>query len=171
MPLIHHRRALLIAAAALLLASAVPAAAQEEGIALGATPEPVVLQDLDGGSYDLADVMGRKPVLVVFWATWCPVCRVLDPRIAAARERFGEQAEFLVVAVGVSQTPAQIRQHIQRHPPAGRLLWDADGAAVRAFEAPGTGYLVILDGDGRVRYTGTGTEQDIEAALLDALGR
>jgi len=36
---------------------------------------------------------------------------------------------------------------------------------VRAFEAPATSYLVILDGDGRVAYTGLGRDQDVVQAL------
>src|SRR5690606_10933167 len=58
-----------------LLASALlphPAAAQEVGLPLGSRPEPVVIEDLDGTPVDLADYIGRKPVLLEFWATWCP---------------------------------------------------------------------------------------------------
>lgn len=139
--------------------------AQDDGIAVGALVEPFTIQDMEGGEVDLAEVIGRKPVLVVFWATWCPVCRVLDPRLATAREKFGDRVEFLVVAVGVGQRPEQIATHIRRHPVAGRLLYDARGAAARAFEAPGTGYVVILGEDGRVAWTGTGPDQDFEAAL------
>lgn len=149
-------------------------AQEEEGIAVGAVVEPFTIEDLDGAAVDLSEVIGRKPVLVEFWATWCPVCRVLDPKLAAARERFGDRVEFLVVAVGVGQQKAQIRQHIRRHPVAGRLLWDARGAAARAFQAPGTGYVVLLDDAGRVVWTGTGAEQDLESAvarLLSSAGR
>lgn len=160
-----RRRAAAILGAALALASAGGLSAQDDGIALGAVVEPFTIQDMEGAEVDLSDVIGRKPVLVEFWATWCPVCRVLDPRLASAREEFGDRVEFLVVAVGVAQRPEQIAAHIRRHPVAGRLLYDARGAAARAFEAPGTGYVVILDGDGRVAWTGTGPDQDFEAAL------
>ncbi len=47
----------------------------------------------------------------------------------------------------------------------GRVVWDGRGRAARAFEAPGTGFIVILDEAGKVVYTGTGAEQDLEAAL------
>ena len=156
---------------ALALALLAPAAAmaQDEGIAVGATVQPFAMETLEGDAVDLASVIGKKPVLVEFWATWCPVCRVLDPKLAAARDRFGDRVEFLVIAVGVGQRKDQVARHITRHPVAGRLLWDGRGAAARAFEAPGTGYVVLLDATGKVVWTGTGTEQDVEAALARLL--
>ena len=154
-------------ALAAALAAAAPVTAQEEGIAVGETPDTPTLETLDGGRLDLAEVVGTKPVLVEFWAHWCAVCRALEPRVKAAHEAYGDRVEFLVVAIGVAQTPDQVRQHVARRPVPGTVLWDGRGAAVRAFEAPGTGFIVILDEDGTVAYAGTGTEQD----LMGALGR
>ena len=48
-------------------------------------------------------------------------------------------------------------------------IWDTRGRAVRAFLAPATSYVAILDTDGRVVYTGIGSQQNIEAAVLKAL--
>jgi hypothetical protein len=45
------------------------------------------------------------------------------------------------------------------------VLWDGAGNAVRAFDAPATSYVVILDRQGKVAYTGVGPDQDLEAAL------
>jgi thiol-disulfide isomerase/thioredoxin len=166
-----------VAAAALACGAALtnppPLAAQDDviGIARGATPPAVQVQDLDGQPVDLSTFVGRKPVLVEFWATWCSVCRSLLPRMEAAHRRYGRQVEFLVVGVGVNQTRSTMRRHLQDHPMPFRFYFDADGAAVRAFEAPATGYIVALDARGRVVYTGAGTGQDIEAAVRLALGR
>ena len=49
------------------------------------------------------------------------------------------------------------------------FLWDGNGAAVRAFQAPATSYVAVLDTKGRVVYTGVGADQDIEAALRRAV--
>jgi hypothetical protein len=49
------------------------------------------------------------------------------------------------------------------------VLWDEGGRAVRAFLAPGTSYIVVLDTEGTVVYTGSGADQDIEAAVLRGL--
>ena len=158
----------------LLLATAAgPAIAQEDeiGIARGATPPAVTIEDLDGRPVDLAQWVGKKPVVVEFWATWCPLCAALFPRLEAAHRRYGDSVQVLVVAVGVNQSPSSIKRHLTRHPLPFPVLWDGYGAAVRAFQAPGTSYVVVLDPRGKVSYTGYGAEQDIEAAVRKAVSR
>lgn len=152
------------------LLGAGPAAAQE-GIEVGQVPEPVVVETLDGDVVDLGEIFGQRPVLVEFWATWCHICLALHPRVVAAHEKYGDHVEFLMVAVAVGQDQARVKQHMARHPMPGRVVWDAAGAAVRAFEAPGTGFIVVLDADGRVAYTGTGADQDLDGALARVVGQ
>jgi peroxiredoxin len=143
------------------------AVAQDDnvGIAIGTRPPAVTIEDLDGRPVDLGLIIGKKPVLLEFWATWCPVCAALFPRIEAAHARFGDRVEFVVIAVAVNQSRASIKRHLTRHPMPFRILWDTDGHAVRAFHAPSTSYVVVLDSAGKVAYTGLGAEQDIEAAV------
>ncbi|MEJ2501852.1 MAG: TlpA disulfide reductase family protein [Gemmatimonadota bacterium] len=159
----------LVAAAGLVGADAV--AAQDDGIAVGATPEPVVIETLDGEPVDLGEIVGSRPVLVEFWATWCAVCRALEPAMQAAHDAHGEDVEFIVVAAAVAQTREQVQQHLERHALPGRVLWDTEGRATRAFQAPGTGYIVVLDEEGKVAYTGTGADQDLVAALGSVVAR
>lgn len=166
-----RRLARLLAAVAVLGGLAIPGPinAQDEGIALGATPDPVVLETLDGEPVDLSELVGEKPVLLEFWATWCAVCRGLEPAMKAVQESFGERVEIVIVAAAVAQTKERVEQHLIRHPAPGRVLWDTGGRFTRAFDAPGTGYVVILDTDGKVAYTGTGAGQDLEAAMTRVL--
>jgi thiol-disulfide isomerase/thioredoxin len=158
----------LTALACLIIPGAAHVAAQE-GIELGALPNAVVLETLDGEPVDLGRIFGQRPVLVEFWASWCHVCLALHPRVLAAHEKYGDQVEFIIVAVGVGQDQARVRQHMARHPMPGQVLWDGRGEAVRAFEAPGTGFIVVLDAEGRVAYTGTGVDQDLQGALASVL--
>lgn len=149
----------------ILLLLAAPAAAQDVGLPLGSTPTAATVQDLDGNEVDLARYVGSGPVLLEFWATWCPICRALEPKLAAAHERFGDRVDFLRIGVAVNETPRSIRRHLKDHPLPGTVLYDARGNATRAFEAPTTSFIVILDAAGRVAYTGVGEDQDIDAAL------
>jgi thiol-disulfide isomerase/thioredoxin len=144
------------------------AQAQDEGdmgIAVGAKPPVVTIADLDGHPVDLGQVVGKKPVLLEFWATWCPLCEALLPKLEAAHARFGDRMEFVAIAVAINQSPASVQRHLAKHPIPFRFLWDTDGNAVRAFQAPSTSYVVVLDAAGKVVYTGIGEDQDIDAAV------
>jgi len=140
------------------------------GIPVGETPPAVTLESLTGDSVPLSQWIGKKPVIIEFWATWCPICAELLPRMEAAQKKFGDRAEFLVVAVAVNQSKNSVRRHLERDPMPFTFLWDGNGAAVRAFQAPSTSYVAVLDAKGRVVYTGVGADQDIEAAIERAVG-
>jgi thiol-disulfide isomerase/thioredoxin len=163
----HHARPFLLLAL-LVAALAQPRAASAQdviGLPIGARPQAVTIETLAGEPVDLAQWVGRKPVVIEFWATWCPLCMQLQPRLDAAHARYGDRVEFLAVAVAVNQTKRSIARHLERHQMPFPLLWDTDGRATRAFGAPSTSYIVILDAQGRVAYTGVGGTQDIEAAV------
>ena len=157
-----RRTAFLLAVLAAL--TAFPAHAQG-GLAIGTTVAPVVVPDLDDQPFDFATVLGRKPVVVQFWATWCTICEALMPAMRAAKAQFGDRVEFIGVNVTVNQTPARVRRYLEEHNPPFRNLYDRRGAAVRAFEAPATGFIAIVGADGKIAYTGSGPRQDIAAEL------
>lgn len=159
-------------AAFVVLASVFPTLLHAQdviGIPVGERPPAVTLENLNGESVALSQWIGKKPVIVEFWATWCPICEALLPRLEAAHKKYGDRAEFIVVAVAVNQSQSSVRRHLERHPMPFTFLWDGKGAAVRAFQAPSTSYIAVLDASGKVVYTGVGEEQDIDAALERAL--
>jgi thiol-disulfide isomerase/thioredoxin len=158
------RRAALGALALLSLCTA-GAAAQEAGIAVGSRAPAVVVSELDGKPVDLAQYLGRKPVMLEFWATWCERCEALLPRVRAAHEEFGGRVEFFGVNVAVNQTPERIRRYLETKHPPFRTLYDTAGVSTRAYEAPTTSFIVIVDRAGKVAYTGVGETQDFVAAL------
>jgi thiol-disulfide isomerase/thioredoxin len=145
------------------------AAAQDIGIATGTVPAAVTLENLDGKAVDLSQYIGKKPVLLEFWATWCPLCKALEPQLNAVAKKHGNALEVLIVAVGVNQTPRSIKRHLEQHKLPGQILWDGQGKAVRAFEAPTTSYIVVLDAKGKVAYTGSGSDQKLESAIAKVL--
>jgi thiol-disulfide isomerase/thioredoxin len=157
--------------AVVLMAGPVALAAQDDvvGIPVGQTPPAVTIQDLDGNAVDLGRWVGRKPVIVEFWATWCPICAELLPKMELAHKKYGDRVDFLVVAVAVNESPNTVRRHLTRHPMPFTFLWDVNGNATRAFQAPATSYVAVLDAKGKVVYTGVGADQDIEAALRRAV--
>jgi peroxiredoxin len=150
---------------ALAGAGAMPLLTQDVGLGVGTKAPAVTVQDLDGKPVDLGRSLGREPLVLEFWATWCPLCQALEPSLKAAHARYGGAVRFVAIGVGVNQSPASIRRHLAAHPLPFPVLYDATGAAVRAYAAPTTSYIVVVDKAGRVTYTGSGAEQDIGAVL------
>jgi thiol-disulfide isomerase/thioredoxin len=160
-----------LAGAVALLAAAAPLQGQgESGISVGARAPVVSVNDLDGRPVDLGQWIGKKPVMLEFWATWCENCEALLPRVTAAKQAVGDRVQFLGVNVTVNQTPDRVRRYLEQHEIPFRVLYDDKGTSTRAYLAPATSYIVIVDAGGRVVYTGVGADQAFEPALKRAAG-
>jgi thiol-disulfide isomerase/thioredoxin len=164
-------RIIAAAIAALVSGSVAPAtaSAQEAGIKVGADAPAAVVEMLDGAKVDLAKFYGDKPVVLEFWATWCPLCKKLEPQLQAAREKYAGKVTFVGVGVSANQTPDRQREFVAKQMMSGEYVFDRDDAAQKAFAAPHTSYIVVIDKNKKVVYTGVGPEQDIEAAVKKAL--
>jgi peroxiredoxin len=161
----------IVAFVALVLAAPAAVPAQDIGLPLGTRAPAVTIEDLDGKPVDLGRYIGTRPMVLEFWATWCPLCAALEPSLKAAHAEYRDRVQFLAIAVAVNETQRTIRRHLAEHPLPFPVLYDADGAAVRAYQAPTTSYIVVLDKSGKVTYTGAGAEQDIAAVLKSVTGK
>ena len=155
----------------LLLALPLSARAQaggEGGVSLpiGSDAPTAALEDLDGNAVDLATYVPRgKPAIIEFWATWCELCEALQPQLDRIQSMHGDDVNIVAVAVGVAQTVRRIQRHLADHDPGYPYLFDARGAAVRAYNATTTSIVVMLDAQGKVVYTGVGGQQDLTGAV------
>lgn len=145
-----------------------PARAQDGGITLGAHAPSAAVRSLDGKSIQLSSVVGPGPALIEFWATWCPNCKELEPTLAAAQQKYS-QVRFVTVAVAINESFERVQKHVAAHKTPGVVVYDADGSAASAYDAPATSYVVVIDRTGRVVYTGVGGTQDLDAAIRKAL--
>ncbi len=152
-------------ALACLGAGAGSLAAQDAGIGVGATAPAVKVNDLDGKPVDLAQYIGKKPVFLEFWATWCELCKELLPRVRAARAAYGSEVEFIGINVTVNQSRDRVRRYLETEKPPFRTLYDDEGTSTRAYEVPATSYVVIVDRSGKVAYTGSGGSQEFDRVL------
>lgn len=152
-------------AAAFAVVAGTRLTAQEGGIDVGTTAPAASVVRLDGTTTNLSDFYGDKPVVLEFWATWCPLCKKLEPSMQVARQRHAGAVTFISVGVASNQTADKQRMYVDKQQLTGEYVFDKDGAAIAAFKVPHTSYIVIIDRNRKVVYTGVGADQDIEAAL------
>ena len=151
------------------LCVAAPVVAQDGGIEVGARAPNIRLNDASGAAVNLADVLGKKPVVLEFWATWCDNCKALEPHIFAAYAKYSKQVAFYGVAVPINQTLPRVQRFVQEHKYPFPMLWDKDGTVAADYEVPATSFVVVIDKNGKVVYTGAGGKQDLDAAIRKGL--
>ena len=145
--------------------------AQETGLPVGSkAPATVGVETLDGKAFDLGQYVGKTPVLLEFWATWCPNCKQLEPAMLEATKKYAGKIKFVAVAVSVNQSPERVKLYAEKHGMPMEIYYDRKGNAAGAFDAAATSYIVVLDKNGTVVYTGLGAGQNIDAAVRKALG-
>ena len=145
------------------------ARAQESGIEVGAKAPPAAVETLDGKTANLSQYIGKTPVLMEFWATWCGNCAELEPTLKAVHQKYGAQVKFVGVSVSVNQSPNRVKLFVEKHGIPGEQVYDRKGEATGAYDVPATSYVVVLDRTGKVVYTGLGGKQDLESAIKKAL--
>jgi len=60
-----------------------------------------------GKTIKLSDFRGKKPVVLNFWASWCPPCREEAPALSKIAKDLGDRVEFIGVAVNDSRENAE----------------------------------------------------------------
>jgi thiol-disulfide isomerase/thioredoxin len=160
-------RGLLVLGLTTLIAGTVRA--QDMGIEIGSKGPAAAVETLDGKPANLGQYVGKAPVLIEFWATWCPNCRELEPHLKAVHAKYSSQVKFVGVSVSVNQSPDRVKAYVAKHEIPGDQFFDRNGAATGAYDVPATSYVVVLDKSGKVVYTGLGGDQDLEKAIKKAL--
>lgn len=144
-------------------------AAAQLGVDVGVKAPDAALETLDGRPVTLAETIKGKVAVLEFWATWCSVCKELEPRMEAAQKKHTKDVVFVGVAVSANQSAERVRRYTTQHLGGFVHLYDRKGDAVGEYDVPATSYVVVVNKAGTVVYAGVGGTQDIEAAIQKAL--
>jgi len=122
---------------------------------------------LDGGALRSEDLRGR-PHLLIFWTTWCGVCKAEMPMYRALAERYAPRG-LAVVAVDADRegdVPAQVRAYRDAHALPFPIALD-DRQMVRGFRVEMFPHLVLVDAAGQIRHVhqGRSFERNLAAAI------
>lgn len=116
-------------------------------------------QLLDGRPVALADYSGR-PVLLYFWATWCPVCRLERGAVEAIA------GTHQVLTVSLDQMDAGELQHWLDERGVGfPVVQDASGRIARQYGINGVPSSIVIDGTGNIRFVEVGYTTQIGLRL------
>jgi peroxiredoxin len=166
---------LTFAAVALLgLLTIVPGLSAFAAMEVGQPAPSLVVQELDGQTFDLSAARG-KVVVVSFWATWCPPCRKEMPVLDALYRRYhGQGLEMIGLSADRPHDRSDVTKVMQSFSYPAAML---DDAKVNDFGTPSAlPMTIVIDGQGIVRAELTPdqtavTEKSLSAAVLPLLSQ
>ncbi len=142
----------------------------EAGTGVGQRAPDFTLVDLDGRAIRLSDLRG-EPVLLNFWATWCPPCRAEMPELA--RVAGEQQGNVRVVGVNLQGEPGEVRSFAAQAGVHFPILLDRDLAVAHNYLVRAIPTTYFLDRDGVIRDVQVGgmTRQRILQGITRAGGQ
>lgn len=135
----------------------------------GSGAEEVVLIDFEGDEFSLQDYEG-SPVVMNFWASWCPSCVAEMPAFERVHQDIGDEVVFLGIDQRDSRGPAEALA--KETGVTYRLVEDPNGRLFDAFGGVGMPTTVFILDDGEVADVVVGqlTEAQLRALIATTFG-
>ena len=149
-----------------------PLAAQEQAENQGAesadteklkTPD-FIMQDAAGNNVNLSNLFG-KPIVLNFWASWCPPCKAEMPDFNTVFEELGEDVHFVMLDAvdGVRETREKGEAYVTEQGFTFPVYYDMEQDAVIQYGIRAFPTTVFIDSEG---YIVAGVEGSIDENTL-----
>ena len=168
----------MLAVACVMTGSQFPAVAAQDAQPAASTAKPAyvkkntwfALNTFDGRKIDLADYQG-KPVLIMFFASYCPWCKKAAPFIEHFSETYGPKG-LAVVGIDIEESSAPAAAFAQNYNITFPVLTNGTPLAM-SYGARGVPFFFLLDKDHEIAQRWPGYEEEMgpvmEKAITDIL--
>ncbi|MDD5669826.1 MAG: TlpA disulfide reductase family protein [Candidatus Omnitrophica bacterium] len=109
------------------------------------------LQDLNNVTYMLSSYRGKRPVILLFWTTWCPMCR---EGIKKLNEMYPQLVKdnFEVLSINVREQESKVSRFVKANSLAFKILLDKTGNTAKDYGLVGIPTYIIIDKEGCIRF-------------------
>lgn len=111
----------------------------------------------------------EHPVLLVFWASWCPSCVEEIPAVNEIQKKFSAQG-LKILAVNVEESRQEVVDFQKMHPMNYPVLLDEKGNVAEKFGLAGIPAAVLAGKGGKVLYFGFSLPGNLEKLLQTERG-
>ena len=106
--------------------------------------------------------MGEKPVLLIFWATWCPNCKREIPDVSDLYKEMGDRLSILAINIGINDTADKAGKYKYKHSMKYPVIFDEGSHITNTYKIIGTPTQIIVGTNGTIRYRGIKTPTSAE---------
>lgn len=136
---------------------------------IGQPAPQFALVALDGQkAFELDEVLGKRVVVLDFWATWCPPCVEGLPQLAALAQDFANR-DVAFYAVNLGEDAATVRKFLTEAEIELPVLLDPQETVAEKYQVRGIPQTVLIGLDGRVHVVHAGLPEDLKGKLTKQL--
>jgi len=129
------------------------------------------IQTFDGTGLSRATLAG-KPLMLVFWNTWCPDCMRDLPKINRIAEELGPRGlTVLAVNTGLNDSESKARAYWKKLEYVFPTGFDHSFEIGTAFRVRGVPTVFLVDSKGVVRYKQSLLPKDMEERIKQVIGK
>ena len=146
--------------------------AQADPEAMYGLPFPdLSIQTIDGGTFSLSESLKTHDlVLINFWATWCPPCRMEFPFLQEAWEKYADRVDVIAMSIEKTDTLKVLKNFAKENGLTFNIGRDENNLLdkMRGDAIPTT---LIVNRDGKVVYVEVGAMTSVKdfTDLFDSL--
>ena len=120
------------------------------------------LEDLSGRTARLTDFKG-KPVMVVFFATWCPPCRMEIPHL----KKIHEKEIVDILAIDIQEGKSKVGKFVENQGIPYRVLLDESGTVSGRYSVNSIPTTLLINPDGSIHKKIVGFDRNLENVVAD----
>lgn len=143
-----------------------PAGAQKAEMLIDTPEEPVHellgkpapsfdTTDLEGKAVSLKAHLGKKVILLDFWATWCGPCVQAMPQVDEAAKKFADKG-LVFYAVNAGEEAAAIKEFLTNAKLEVPVVLDLSNEIGQAYKVEGIPQTLLIGKDGKVQVVHVG---------------
>ncbi|WP_444997841.1 TlpA family protein disulfide reductase [Aliikangiella sp. IMCC44359] len=118
-------------------------------VALVQAYEPLAISfpatDISGTKLSTQQSLGKKPIYIKFWASWCVPCNEQMPHFVEAYHQYGEQVEFLSVNIDINDDKAAVESLIKKYGLTMPTVQDHGGQLSKELDLLGTPMHILIN--------------------------
>ena len=119
------------------------------------------VQSAKGEKFTLSDNLGDKPLVLIFWATWCTPCKKeMDEQRGLFDSLVEQGVHILLVSEDTQKSQAKVKPYVESKGYAWPVLLDPDGEVLKRYGGTSIPYTVVLDKNGGVQSKMRGAIKD-----------